>query len=124
MKSIICFGEVLWDVLPSGKKLEELEDDAHVFAPPGGQLVLAHFVDFVSGDNHLAIGRAIDAGDHVEQGRLARSRQADDSQKLAILDLKTDILDRHSSIRKDLGQVFCLDDGRHSLFSVFSHWGS
>ena len=71
-----------------GQHLKELEDDAHVFAAPGSQLVLAHLVNRLAGDDDLAAGGAVNAGDHVEQRGLAVARRPDDGQKLALLDLE------------------------------------
>ena len=50
-----------------GQHLKELEDDAHVFAAPGRQLIFAHLVHGFAGHNDLAGRWPVNAGDHVEQ---------------------------------------------------------
>ena len=54
--------------------MEELEDDADLAAAPLGELVLAQRVHRLAQDDHFAGGGAVDAGDHVEQGRFAAAR--------------------------------------------------
>ena len=68
--------------------LEELEDDAHMLAAPGCQLVFAQLVHRLAGDDHLPGGWPVDAGDHIQQGGFAVAGGADDGDKLAGLTLK------------------------------------
>ena len=76
------------------QQLEELEDDAHAAAAPLGQLVLAQLVHRRAADEHLAAGRPVDAGDHVDQRRLAAARLADHGDELTRPDLQIDVFER------------------------------
>jgi hypothetical protein len=76
------------------QQLKELEDDAEVAAAPRGHLALAEGVDRHIADEHRACGGAVDAGDHVDQGRFAAAGLADDRHELAALDLEIDAFER------------------------------
>ena len=56
---------------------------------------------------HLARRRAVDAGDHVDQRRLAAARLADDGHKLARLHLQVDAFERREGTG---GRLERLDD--------------
>ena len=65
-------------------------------------------VDVVQPD--FAFGRVDQAVDAAQQGRFARPAQADDRQKFAVLDLKTDVLEGDRSVIVDFGEI---DDSQH-----------
>ena len=71
-------------------QMERLEDDADVAAADDGKLVLAQPHEIVAGDPHLARGRPLQAGDHHQQGGLARAARADHGNQLAGRDLDID----------------------------------
>ena len=48
-----------------GQHLEKLEDNAHIPAAPGGQLVFTHGVHRMTGDNDITLARPVDPGDHI-----------------------------------------------------------
>src|SRR5439155_94602 len=52
----------------------ELEDEAHVPRAPGREAVLVEPGEGLAGDHHLARIGPVEAGEQVEQGRLARPR--------------------------------------------------
>src|SRR4029078_4760041 len=54
-----------------GDQLEELEDDAHVTPAPLCERVLAAPTQLLASEDDLPTRGAIDAGEQVEQGRLA-----------------------------------------------------
>ena len=60
---------------------------------PGRQLIFLQSVDRSVADENLPGGRPVDAGDHVDQRRLAAARLADHSHELAAIDLQVDILE-------------------------------
>jgi hypothetical protein len=106
------------DVLGDGQRrqqLEELEHQADGAAPPGREARLAQGVHVGAGDTHRAAGRAVDAGQQVEQGRLAAAGAADDRHELSRRHLEI-----HSArgrelpgrSRKDLGGTSYVDDHR------------
>ena len=63
-------------------EVEELEDQADVPGAPVRQLVLAEIVEALAGDQHLAGARTVDAGDQVEQRRLARPRRSHEGDEV------------------------------------------
>ena len=77
-----------------GQQLEELEDNADVAPAPFGQFPLAELVDCGVPHQHIARGRPVDAGDHVDQGRLTATRLADHGHELAAVDLQVHVLER------------------------------
>ncbi len=66
----------------------ELEDEAHVVAAEAGELGLAEPGHVGAGHHHVAGGRLVDAGDQVQQRRLARSRGAHQGGVVALRDLQ------------------------------------
>src|SRR5581483_113109 len=61
----------------------ELEEDPDPAPAPAREGVLAAHVDARAGDPHLALRRAVEAREEVEQGRLSGPRRADDRHELA-----------------------------------------
>ena len=73
--------------------LEKLEDNAHMFAAPGGQLVFAHLVHFAAGNDHCSGGGVVDAGNHIQQGRFAIARGTDDGYKFPFFNVERNPLE-------------------------------
>ena len=76
------------------QQLEELEDHADRAPAPLGGLALGQAGEVLAGDRDRAAGRAVDAGDHVHQRRLAAARPADDRDELAPVHLEVDAVER------------------------------
>ena len=76
------------------EELEELEDDPDVGAAPDCELLLAEIVQPAAVDRDDPGGRAVDAGDHVHDRRLAAAGRADDRHHLALLDRQVDAAKR------------------------------
>ena len=72
------------------KQVVELEDEADVGRPPRGQLFGAHPGNLLSVDDDTAAGRRVEAGEDVEQGRLAAARRPHQRQKFARFDVEID----------------------------------
>ena len=62
-----------------------------LFGPPAGDLRLGHLPKVLAVDDHLALGGAVEPGDQVQQGRLARARGAHQGQEFSLLDLNVEI---------------------------------
>jgi hypothetical protein len=111
-----------------GQELEELEDDAHVYATPEGQFIFAHGDEGTAVDEDIAAGGVVYAGDHVEQGGFAVAGFADNGDEFAGVDVERDFVeDGDFAVADGVGfdDVLHLDngvDGCHGVdFSVF--WG-
>ena len=65
------------------EQVEELEHDADVAAAHAGQPVLVPAGDLLAGDHDRALVGEVEAGDEVEQRRLAAARRAHDGDELA-----------------------------------------
>ena len=59
-------------------------------------------MDRRAADEDLALRRAIDAGQHVDQRGLAAARFADDGHELAAIDLQIDAVQRGELARRGL----------------------
>ena len=68
--------------------LEKLENDANVLAAPGGQLILAHFMDVTASDDYLSIAGSVDACNHVEQRRFTVPRRPNNGHEFSLVDVK------------------------------------
>src|SRR5262249_16690391 len=75
----------------TGQQLEKLEDDTDASTAPARQLGLAQTVDWRASHQHLAGARAIDAGDHVDEGRLTAARFANDGDEFACVHLQVHV---------------------------------
>ncbi len=84
----------IFDGAQRGQQLKELEDDADGAAAPHGDFPLGQGVHGGAAYPHLARRRPGDAGDDVDERRLAAARLADDGHELAGLDLQIDPLER------------------------------
>ena len=83
--------------------MERLENDADLGAAHERKLVLAEPGEIVPGDRDVAARCALQAGDHHQQGCLARARWPDDGKRLPRLDLKAHVaqdLDRAGPARQ------------------------
>ncbi len=96
------------------QQLEELEDDAHVLAAPDRDLPFLEPVHRGVAHQHLAVGGAVDAGDHVDQRRLAAARLADHGHKLAAVHMQIDIVERS----EDAGRGLVIFDARGAVRST------
>jgi hypothetical protein len=76
------------------EQVEELEDHADVPVPEAGQTGLTEGVDALPGHHDRAAGRPVQAGDQVEQGRLAAARRAHHGDRLARREFQADLVDR------------------------------
>lgn len=56
-------------------------------------------------DHDVALGHVFETRDHVEQGRLAASRAADEDQELTVLDVDVDALENRHPVRVGLVHV-------------------
>ena len=89
------------------QQLEELEDDADRPAAPDGGPALGQEAQVLAGNGHHPGRRAVDAGDHVHERRLAAARPTDDADELAGVDLEIDAIE--GAERPGVGDVV-LDD--------------
>jgi hypothetical protein len=84
--------------------MEGLEDEAHVAAAPQRERIVVAVVEARAVDADLARIRAVEAGDDVEQRRLARARLADDGEPFAGRDVEVDAGEQRRA-RKALRQA-------------------
>jgi hypothetical protein len=73
-----------------GYKVEELEHEADLATPQTRELRLAHAVDPLAIEPDLSRRRSIEAGEQIEQSRLAAAARAHDRDELASLDRQVD----------------------------------
>src|SRR5205807_8520691 len=66
------------------QQMVELENEADVARPPARQLSFAHLGDELAADPDLAFARPGQAGDQVQQRRLARAAGSHESHELAL----------------------------------------
>ena len=66
-----------------GHEVVGLEDEADLVAPHQRELLLVHRADLVVAEEHLARRDPVEAGEAVQQRRLARARRAHDRGELA-----------------------------------------
>ena len=96
------------EVREEGVVLEDGVDRPLVGGNAGDRLV---------GEEDLALGRLIEAGDHAQRGRLAAAGRAEHREELALLDLDAHVLDG-DEVAERLGDVLDLDVVRHALLLV------
>ena len=97
-------------------QVERLEDEAGPVATQARRIVVGQLADDLALEDDLAGRRPVEAAEDLEQGRLARARRAHQGDELAGLDRERDAtqcLDDRRTERVGLGQVACLEDGRH-----------
>ena len=70
------------------EQVEELEDDADVLAAHDRQLALGLADQRLAGDGDLALVGHVEAGDDVEQRRLAAARRSHHRDELAAADVE------------------------------------
>ena len=75
----------------AGDQVIELEHEADVAAPVGGQLGLARPAQVLLAEQHRARSGGIESAQDVEQGRLAAARGAQQDDELAAPDLQVDL---------------------------------
>src|SRR5262245_4628341 len=92
----------------------ELEDEADAARSPLGELAFGHFRDVRIADPNIASAGAVQAGDQVEQRRLAGAGRTHDSEKLPLGDFEGQIVE-HINLLAAAGEVFVhaahLDNG-------------
>ena len=70
----------------------ELEHEAHVIAPVGGELLFIEGRDPLAVQVHLPLGRSVHAAQDVQDGGLPRTGGADDDTELPLLNLEVHIV--------------------------------
>ena len=76
------------------QQVEELKDEADVVAAQLGELAVVEPGEVDAVDHDRARGRAVEAGEDVHQGRLARARRAHDRRQPAGRELDRDAVER------------------------------
>ena len=85
------------DVLRRGhrrQQVERLEDEADLVAAQQRERLVVERGDLGVAEEHLARRRPVEAGEHVQQGRLAGARRAHDRGELAGLEADVDVVER------------------------------
>ena len=85
------------DVLRRGhrrQQVERLEDEADLVPPQQGQRLVVERGDLGVAEVDLARRRPVEAGEHVQQGRLAGARRSHDRGELAGGEADTDVVER------------------------------
>ena len=77
-----------------GQQLEELEHDADAAPAPRRERVLRQRVQRLAVDDDRALGRLLDAGEQVDQRRLAAARRSDDGDAFAGVHVQVDAIQR------------------------------
>src|SRR5258706_15623436 len=77
-------------------EIECLKDVADVTVAPTRQLALAQFRQVGSQYIYFAFRAAVDSREQIQQSRLARTAGAHESQKVALLNIKIDLVERHN----------------------------
>ena len=72
------------------KQLEKLEHNPCIAAAPYRAFAFRHFVNILPADDHFAGGGVVNPGQHVQQGRFAAARFADNGHKLPVANLQVD----------------------------------
>ena len=105
-----------------GEQVELLEDDSDLLAPIAHALGFAERGDFDAVHDDRALGRAIERGEQVDEGRLARARRAHDREPFAGADLEIDAVERahRAVVARDSGHLHerFAHRGRHSPLSA------
>ena len=81
--------------VPVGEIIEEvevLEDEAEVFAPVAGRLVLGQGTEVLAVEDRLAAGGLFQGGDDVQQGTLTGTGFPHDGHVLAVFNGEVNIL--------------------------------
>src|SRR5258708_10493075 len=86
-----------------GQQGVALEDDG---------AVEARAIDLAIVDDHRALARAVEAGQHVQDRRLAAAGMTDQADELAAIDAEPEILEyRRASLAKPTGEALGADQG-------------
>ena len=102
----------------------ELEHEAHVIAPVGGELLFAEGRDLLAVQVHLPLGRSVHAPQNVQDGGLPRAGSAYDDAELPLLDLKVHIVqgrDLHLACLIHFFHVLKAHESVHTLKSALSN---
>src|SRR5262249_6452964 len=105
-------------------EVEGLEHDANVATTETCQRVLVKRADILAGDCHATLVRSFETRHHHQQRRLARSRRADEPDRLAAAYIKRHILEdvnARSPLPErevDARQGYCRYKGPHSYRGV------
>src|ERR1019366_2524718 len=95
------------------EQIELLENEAHVFVAPVGDLAVAQLAQVVAEHADVPAGGAIHGGDQVQQRRLTRSRRPHQGHEFAFVDPEAHVLQRgHMELVAHvlLGQVAGFND--------------
>src|ERR1700730_5118828 len=77
-------------------EVECLKDVTDVAIAPTRQLALAQLRQVGSQHIYFAFRAAVDSRKQIQQSRLARAAGSHESQKLALLNIKVDLVERHN----------------------------
>ena len=108
------------DVLLHGERLDEvilLENKADLFVADARELHIAQLAHVRSLEQILAVGRHVEAAEHVHHRRFARTGLSDDGNELAPVDGKRNAVERADLALKALG----VDLINVSQFDQFRH---
>ena len=110
-----------------GQQVEGLEDEAELVAAHGGELLVLHARQVLSGDEDAAGGGGVQAGHAVQEGGLTRARRPHDGHELAFGDGEADRVqgdDLGVALAIDLAQRAGLDhlvDGGTDAWNLVRH---
>jgi hypothetical protein len=76
-----------------GDEVVELEDEPDVVGAPAGRLGVGHPADVLAADLDVARGGRIQAGDEVQQRRLARAGRSHQGEELALIHVQVEVLE-------------------------------
>src|SRR5437773_7665839 len=71
----------------------ELKNETNVARPPTSQSGFGHSRNATAADPHFAFAGLVEAGDQVEQRRLARTGRAHEAEEFAFGDLEVEIVE-------------------------------
>jgi len=96
-------------------EIVELENEADMAAPIGRELTVIHRRQRLILEKDLAVRRAVDAAEYIEEGGFSAARRPEQDDKLAARDFKIDPaqgVDRRSPFAIDLGHAPCAEGWR------------
>ena len=78
----------------AGNEIVELKHKTNVLAPVPGQFGVVGTDEVVVAPSRFAAGRRVETAQDIEQGRLARAGRSEQHDKLALIDIEIDVLQR------------------------------
>src|SRR5438477_141541 len=97
------------------QQVVELEDEADVARPPAREFCLAHIADQVIADPDFAGAGLIEAGDQVEQRRLARAGRPHQGEVLALGHVEAEV-DQHVDLLAAAPEILVQATDPHDRF--------